>query len=270
MLYPAISLTSAQAFLVERRIENGLRNVEPDVEERTCGESAERAVDFLRVGLELFNATFNQRLSSVSARNRDQLEGQLSPVLYTALIGLPAGVLSDRDFWRYLALCEMFDFVVWRDGDDGALPANGSFGASGSRLHTDTVPMRMFNRGSLALRYASQLGLEPNFELAEFSGSEMWKSHIWRTLNWQAPLLVGAIFEADKRDDFKVQKYQLRADKSQELLREFVKRLKKQRSNLIFESLSSEDCEQLVSEQLNQSIQFVQRRQALEDTQAGR
>ena len=98
----------------------------------------------------------------------------------------------------------------------------------------------------------------------------MWKSHIWRTLNWQAPLLVGAIFEADKRDDFKVQKYQLRADKSQELLREFVKRLKKQRSNLIFESLSSEDCEQLVSEQLNQSIQFVQRRQALEDTQAGR
>ena len=67
-----------------------------------------------------------------------------------------------------------------------------------------------------------------------------------------------------------MQKYQLRADKSQELLREFVKRLKKQRSNLIFESLSREDCEQLVSEQLNQSIQFVQRRQALEDNQAGR
>ena len=252
MLYPAVTLNSAVDFLEVVRHPEITQTSGPLEVERRFGDGDTQAMEVIREGMTLFKSQFVSRRSLV--KSADQLEGELVPVVHETLSKLPPGVLSDRDFWRYLSLTEFFGFAVWRDGSKESIPGNASFGATGNQLHDDTVPMRMFNRGELALRYAKQAGQEPSYDLAKFAGSEMWKSHIWRTLNWQSPRFVSSLFLNVELGNFKESNYQVISTKSQELLREFVKQLKRQRSNVIIEVLDDDECQSLLWDQLQMSV----------------
>jgi hypothetical protein len=234
--YPIVNLANARSHVHAVRENPSQPHGRPKVEQRTLRLVAleDDVQDLIEDALNEFRRQFAARKGahSSSQQKKDELEGQLVPVLHRALRDLPAEVLTDRDFWRYLATAELFDFVRWRDSKEG-LPQDTSFGCSSNSLHPDTVPLRMFNRGEISVRGATDESDE--YEVARIPGSDMWKSHILRPLNRYAPNAVASIASQVRDDSI-----------SSTRLRSMIKQIKRARANVLLEVLEPEDAEAFV------------------------
>jgi len=165
---------------------------------------------------------------------RDGLEGVLAVVLHEGLKGLPASVLTDRDFWRYCA-AYMYDFIVWRQPTTTVSALYPYFGVKSDSLGAaDCVPQRMFGRAHIVLA-ASHPGEPDPYELAKFGAADVWISHILRVRNSYAPLVVRELLDG-------VRDGRLKTD----TIREVAKDLKRVRSNVLFEVLEAEDVRTLM------------------------
>jgi len=111
-------------------------------------------------------------------------EQQASILLHSALRSLPKEVLVDDDFWCYISLIHMFEFVMRRypkvkDGQPvyQKAPGRNNFGlVKGSREFLRCFPYRMFLAADIAWRHSQ----ETDYGLINrFPGhGDQWQSHV--------------------------------------------------------------------------------------------
>lgn len=166
-------------------------------------------------------------------RSKDGVEGQLSIALYESLKILESGILTDPGFWRYLAMWEMFEFVQWRDGENCKLE---SFGAGSYNPTWDCVPKRMFVRARIAQEARGPEGAEA---LASVAGTDLWRSHILRVKTGNCPALSAALVEAWDQDDVRTKE-----------VRDVAKRIKRLRSNIVFELMDEQQIHEVLTRQI--------------------
>jgi hypothetical protein len=175
----------------------------------------------------------NARKLSEQGLVPDQVEGALAVKLYATLSPLPGIVLTDPDFWRYLAVGEISDFVLWRDG---ASCSQASFGLDSARRIPDCVPLRMFNRIHIIEASNRDLNESGRQELALSGGADFWQSHVFRVYNrFDARLVLQLL-------DIKNQ-YQFSAAGA---MRTIPKEIRKLRANLLIESLEELEFERML------------------------
>lgn len=193
--YPSVSLSEAQEFyrrLAERASpeEVELARVEP------------KAVSVCNVNVEEITL---RAVSEVRRQSQEldlppvELEAQLIPSFYSDMMRLPVSVLSDSDFWRYICCGTTFHlWIAKRDGQKNSIPKSESYGAAGPQVDADTVAYRMFVRGDIAAQVSgAKEAPMSGVELLRLGGSDVWKSHINRTLNVLSPLALAGMLSLE-------------------------------------------------------------------------
>lgn len=237
MRYPVVTFEDALDFVRRRRSGELPEDSRPKIQYRSVGDSNLDVLDLIEEALvEVDDIFLANKDTNYSIPKRDIVEGLMIEPYHRALRELPAEVLTDRDFWRYLATAHLFTFATWRDHKIGGSgwPANESYGCSGRSLHPDTISLRMFNRGQISV-LAAEEGDDP-YAVARPGAGDIWKSHILRTLNSQAPLIVKSLIKRAEQGDFPAT-----------LVRPFVKRVRKVRSNVLLEVFDALDAEEFVT-----------------------
>jgi hypothetical protein len=202
---------------------------------RTC-EVESDDVDFeellreLRMEASVKNA---QKLSDQKL-SPDEVEGILAIKLHTILSELPAIVLTDPDFWRYVAVNELSEFVFWRDGSNCS---QASFGLESARRIPDCVPLRMFNRIHIIKTSSIGVSDEKLQRLAISGGADFWQSHVFRVYNRFDARLVLQLLEI--KDE-----YQFSAAGGMRIV---PKEIRKVRANLLIESLQDSASKQMLT-----------------------
>jgi len=223
MQYPTVSLNAMQGFLAEVVIEGQMAD-QPQPLLRGSGD------DFLDKNKKKLRDIQERLSKEMAAADKktipDEVEGRFSVELFSALHNLPVEILTDRDFWRYLSCSYFFDFIIWRDRRGDKLPAHASFGASSKSISFDCVPYRMFNRG--LLNYL-MTGNHDDDSYSRIAGTDVWRSHILRVKTSFAPELVRSYIE-------KLEAKKLPTD----LVRPLAKRIRRDRSNILFEVLDGD------------------------------
>lgn len=228
MQYPTVSLNAIQGFLAEVAVEGEMADP-PQYVLRGAGE--EFFDKHLKV-LRSFKESFAKEMAAADKKtNPDEVEGRYAVKFFKAFHGLPVEVLTDRDFWRYLSSSYFFEFIIWRDGDSGKLPAYASFGASSRAVNFDCVPYRMFNRGLLNYLMTED---HDDDSYSRVPGTDVWRSHILRVKTSFAPDLVQSYIE-------KLESKKLPTG----LVRPLAKRLRRDRSNILFEILDEDSATKL-------------------------
>ncbi|USX46296.1 hypothetical protein [Dietzia kunjamensis] len=167
-------------------------------------------------------------------QSRDELEGELSAELHSGLAALPASVLTDRDFWRFCATY-LYDFVTWRQPSKTVTASLAYFGAQSNGIGRECVPHRMFDRAHIASVGGFLSGDDDPYSLAKFGAADVWKSHILRVANGNAPMVAREILQDVKEGTLKT-----------DVVRPMVRNLRRARSNIIFEILNQEQARSLV------------------------
>ena len=170
---------------------------------------------------------------SDSANKQDLFEGRIAGRIHETINKLPLPVLDDPGFWRYLAIKKFWWLVYWREQ---ATFDNGEAGTF--RVYVDakksheTIPLRIFLRGQIALR-------DESYELVggDEEDTDFWRSHITRVLTWKAPTVVQTLIRShqDKRMVTKV-------------LRPFARRMNRRRSSLILNEYTDDEASALIAE----------------------
>jgi hypothetical protein len=177
-----------------------------------------------------------------SDQKRDELEGRLSVSLYEGLAELPAKVLTDKDFWRYAA-CYLYEFVLWRQTTKKVTAQLPYFGAASNGLGRECVPHRMFDRAYIAQAGGLAAKATDKFEMAKFGAADVWKSHILRVANGAAPIVVHELLTDVKGGMLKT-----------ELVRPFVKNLRRVRANVLFEILDPLQARDLIDRERTRTV----------------
>jgi len=227
MRYPTVTLSDAKTYILGRR-SGAIESLEqPRVSFQGEGDDCVDELDAI-LGTVL-SEWKSIRKGAKPGQERDAVEGRLSETLYLGLKRLPPGVLTDRDFWRYLAAAHLYDFVSWRDGAECEL---ASFGAGGDNPGWDCVPLRMFNRALISEEGGTT---EDPFWGARVAGTDLWRAHILRVLNGNAPRFVHEMLIEVERGNLKTN-----------IVREFAVGVKRIRANMMFELLDEYQAKELI------------------------
>ena len=233
-MYRTVSLHQFQNYLNDMRDGSGVLE-KPSFTTKGQGEDF-----FLKIEPKLATLITNwkkeiKQIGDNTAK-KEEYEATMSVDLFKILYPIQTQMLTDSDFWRFLSMYVFYDFIIWRDGENCAY---ASFGASGRAVNFDCVPFRMFNRALVAFAIDST---DKDLAYAKIPGTDLWRSHILRVLNSYSSSVSKAIL--DQYNDGKL---------PTALVRDVVKRLRKLRSNLLFEILSDKDAEELLKEEMVKS-----------------
>jgi hypothetical protein len=243
-MYPVVSRADAATY-VKGRADRTATSVDLRVNYR--GNGSEDWVEEVSDGLDGVIATWGSmdRSRFTSDQSRDELEGQLSVDLYRALQPLSAGVLTDRDFWRYCA-AHLYDFVIWRQPSKTVTASLPYFGAANEGLGRDCVPHRMFDRAYIAKVGGDAAKDDDPYALARFGAADVWKSHILRVANGNAPIVVHEILADVKNGKLKT-----------DVVRPFIKNLRRVRANVLFEVLDTDQARDLVDRETERTLALM-------------
>jgi hypothetical protein len=241
MTYPALSKLEAEKYVDGRR--KGVLT-EYDLHAEQRGNESEgdyEAVrDLLDALLQVWKSTDLSKSKSDNAK--DGVEGKLSVLLHKEFQLLPASVLSDRDFWRYCA-AHLFELVQWRNGPECSLDNYGAKTASNVR---ECMPHRMFDRANIAYKGGVAVGDKDPYAMAKFGASDVWKSHILRVLNGNAPLVAHEILIDVKAGNLKT-----------DVVRPFIRNVRRARANVFFELLDRRHARELVDREIDRVLESV-------------
>lgn len=228
--YPVVRLVEAQRYVLRRQ--SGELGVDdrPEFEEEgaTGDETLLPAVnDVADRIIDLYQSSKARFTSGIA---RDRFEGSLAVQLHERLREFPAQVLTDDDFWRYLAVRGLYEFVSWRDGQSKGSPALASFGASSPRVNYDCVPFRMFVRADIASIIVEGGAQDMDvLDISSVAGTDLWRSHILRSQSSYSPHYVKLLLEHHERGVLPAA-----------VVRYLAKRVKRVRSNVLVEALEAE------------------------------
>jgi hypothetical protein len=143
---------------------------------------------------------------------------------YLQLKDLPGGILSNKDFWRYLAVHTLFDVVRWQ------YPSNNGdrWGTNPSQFNRN-MPIALFIRGQLS----AMCSPEDREILNKINDVDVWTSHVVAVLYGSAPQAVVPYMEI--LSTWQDPKYGGFNEKSRDVLRELARLLTAARSNYVFD-----------------------------------
>ncbi|KMO75870.1 hypothetical protein [Mycolicibacterium obuense] len=232
-MYQAVTKADTAAYVVGRQDGSLSAN---DYKVTFRGSQADDFVDEVEDALERVLAGWRARDASKDRLDqaRDELEGQLSQELHIGFEHLPASVLTDKDFWRFCS-AYLYDFIVWRQPSNAVTALLPYFGAASNGLGRECVPHRMFDRAQIVKTGGDLAGDPDPYSLARFGAADVWKSHILRVANGNAPVVVREMLTDVKTGKLKTH-----------VVRTFVKNLRRARSNVLFEVLNQPQARDLV------------------------
>jgi len=171
-------------------------------------------------------------------RERDQeggrFEQEACAIVHERLADIDRAILSDLDFWTWLAVFQFADILEWRFGvtERHAKPANYGIGQRSENLF-----FRLWLRAELAKDGKAS---DP-YHLAKTGDQDLWRSHIIRQGYANARLIAKALL--------RLQAGQLQVTKlTIEGVRELAKRLRRLHANVVFEFLTVGQAEELLLE----------------------
>lgn len=234
MKYPCFRISGGRTALANRKDESGspfalvpaeYRSVDSDLDDDEAQDALKEMGRIISPGKA--NSLKSEGLS------RDQVEGLLALELHRHLVDFPPEALGDPDFWRYVSVDTVRDFVFWRDGVDCSY---ASFGLSSARRIPDCVPLRMFNRAHIAKAIGNRIQMKDT-EVVIVGGADFWQSHVLRVQNRFDPQVVAELVHAQATGTIP----------NVQVLREAAKDIRRRRANLVLELQSREDVEALMS-----------------------
>jgi hypothetical protein len=151
----------------------------------------------------------------------NKFEKAASPIVHKLLPQHPA--LTDPDFWTWLAVVHGREIVDWRYGPKGGL-ANFGAGPAGENFF-----FRLWLRADIGFNETEK----NSYALAELGDIDFWRSHVFRQGYGEVRTFTRALlnFQFPATDDHKPRL-------SQDDIRDLAKRLKRARTNLMFELMT--------------------------------
>ena len=180
MRYPYLTLSACRELAHQR-----LAGDDPAVDSRAewVGQGVDADLSRIHKAAERLSETIHVRPPN---RDRDLIEGRMSRVLYEALECVPAEVLDDPGFWRYLSLKYFWGFIAWRQ--ESAFANGNHMKYVDGEKSTECVLTRMY------LRVAAVGGLEhARMASAIPKSTDFWRSHVIRVRTGTAPPLARAL-----------------------------------------------------------------------------
>lgn len=240
--YPAIYAEDALRYLKARQLDDGTVGLDDIRRAAGSGDgSIDEPLKELRSALLKLKKAFPVKL-----RKKDpaggKFESDACAIVHSRLSEVDLRVLSDHDFWTWLAVDHLADILEWRFGTDGspAQPANYGIGT-----RAENMWFRLWLRADLA----RVSGKDP-YVLAKLGDQDLWRSHLLRQgyanarsvvlalLKLQAGTLVSGNKTAKK----------LAGGDEPKGIRMLAKRLRRVRANVVFEYLTQQQAEALVFE----------------------
>lgn len=241
MKYPCFRLSQGRTALANHKDERSpsLASVPPELRNAQGELDADDVEDLLREVTRKINTSQAQKLKTKGI-SLDQVEGMLALQLHAVLVDLPATCLTDPDFWRFVSVELVRDFVFWRDGVDCSY---ASFGLSSSRRIPDCVPLRMFNRAHIA-RLIDPNDANRQIEIVKAGGADFWQSHVLRVQNRFDPRIVSSLVTAMGSS---------RLSNVQEL-RDVAKDIRRLRANVILELQTDRQLERSIKASISAQV----------------
>ena len=150
--------------------------------------------------------------------------------LYDLLRKAPPQALEDVGYWRWVAALPLRELVLWHGAKIAGEPSAQAFGhAAETHAHlVESVPYRMYLRGSIATDAAALENSLKREGIAQLGGNDLWRSHILRAGTGEYPLGAAAfLIEA--------------ADKPRDVFREAAKHLNRSGAQIARWSMSYEE-----------------------------
>lgn len=190
-----------------------------------------------------------ENLRDQTGVSRPAIEGALSCSLYDLLRTAPPKAHEDVGFWRWVAAVPLRQLVLWHGAKIAGEPSAQAFGhAAETHAHlVESVPYRMYLRGSIATDAAALDSSLKREEIAQLGGNELWRSHVLRAGTGEYPLGAAAfLIEA--------------ADKPRDVFREAAKHLNRIGAQIARWSMSYEEARILAREAMVIGEEAIQER----------
>ena len=142
-------------------------------------------------------------------------------------------------YWRWVAAVPLRQLVLWHGAKIAGEPSAQAFGhAAETHAHlVESVPYRMYLRGSIATDAAALDSSLKREKIAQLGGNDLWRSHILRAGTGEYPLGAAAfLIEA--------------ADKPRDVFREAAKHLNRIGAQIARWSMSYEEARTLARESM--------------------
>lgn len=230
MRYPTITAPDAGAYLTAKRNEAAVDS-ETAVKFKGSGAEFDGAfVEELRAEFATLLAKWPDGLKNDTERNK--FEGTAARLVHS-LAPADTEILSDPEFWIWLAVVCFPDVVEWRYGNKqgGTKPANYGIGS-----RTENLLYRLWLRAELVLDEQH----EDRYHLVDAGQIDFYRSHLFRQGYANARTFARALLrfqypKADAAPNLKILE-----------IRELVKRLRRLRANLFLEILPEEECRAVI------------------------
>ena len=198
-------------------------------------------------------------------------DAQARELVHRHLAHIDEDVLSDADFWRYLSAVRFRDVVAKRHPpksksltDEGLGGNLANFGALRSGV-VESLFFRLFTAAELAYDEANT---KDSYHLTKIHDVDLWQSHIVRVLSGDNPAYARSLvrwFQGRSEwykacTEVKVDELFTRFDKESETrhLRDFVKRVRRIRSNIVHEFLSEPEVLEIVEHEALESLRNIE------------
>lgn len=169
-------------------------------------------------------------------RDRDLIEGRMCKVVYEALECVPAEVLDDPGFWRYLSLKYFWGFIAWRE--ERAFANGNHMKYVDGEKSTECVLTRMY------LRVAAIGGPEhAGIARAIPKSTDFWRSHVIRVRTGTAPPLARALAVMQRDNRLATPE-----------IRELAKALSRTWTNVLVNIYTDEEARSLINELRDETI----------------
>lgn len=225
MQYPVITESALRQYL-RSLVDGEITDLRFAREPQGIGDPLD--VDSLEIQLQEIADRAASEAISASDVDEDQVEGDMSMILFDALKHLPIPILDDPGFWSYLATGVLWPFVRYReppgsrDADRYAIYLDGS-------SSSECVPIRMFLRA----RALDRVGLT-TMAGAIPGAVDFWRSHVIRVRTGSHPPMVKALVQQQASDRMTTAP-----------IRDYAKRINRLWSNQVLYLFDERDCERV-------------------------
>ncbi len=119
-------------------------------------------------------------------KSRNAFDLSLAHLLFSVLENFPQSVLMNRDFWRYLAVYELFEIGMWRYPDRGNTTWGQNFGVAGNFARC--FPYKAYLRGKLIAKVRSE-----GLPWTDVEDVDFYDSHLFGRRNALVPGVAAAL-----------------------------------------------------------------------------
>lgn len=238
MKYPTINFSDAARYVL------GQRNPDEKVslpEPRLRGEGRNISHELHEAITNAFKGWPSRAEKISNQQQKDALEGEYAIKLFTALSFLldSPEVLTDRDFWRFIAINHLYEFCEWRETRTSTPCSPAAWGADSRSIDRDCVPYRMFNR-ALVARSIGALAGDENLDYSKIASGDLWKSHVLR-----ADISYSASMSKTLLDNFD------RGNLNTTSVRGPIKNIGRLHANIYYEVFAEDDSQEIWNSELH-------------------